>query len=260
MSKEISISSASVLELKAELLKLSQTTASSTHPKVITTSLKIQKPHNQKHPSNEQQETAGSEIESAYLALKRKESIYDQAVLDPIGAEQNKDHLVDFLIKDSPINESVSSNHVANIMNANDPWVETTDDFGRTRLIRSSQLKRTPPLQRDDPQDHRQRDDTQDHYYNKNEIRTMGVGFYQFSTDKEQRQQQLSDLNNLRQQTQIQRDHIESTKEAKRKAIQDRKQMLLEKRMVKKQKMEASSVDEPKLVEDVVQDFFKTLH
>ncbi|PHZ14408.1 uncharacterized protein RHIMIDRAFT_235187 [Rhizopus microsporus ATCC 52813] len=95
-----------------------------------------------------------------------------------------------------------------------DPWVEYEDEFGRTRTVRQSQLPKLLPEEKpkskeDDyiPRyDYEIGDELADishinHYDADAEIRTKGVGFYRFSKDEEEREEQMAKLNKLRQET-----------------------------------------------------------
>ncbi|KAK4519847.1 uncharacterized protein ATC70_010091 [Mucor velutinosus] len=122
----------------------------------------------------------------------------------------------------------------------NDPWVEFEDEFGRTRIIRRSELPSTEQQQhhhRSDDSDYdseeeenkayliaQQRYKAADrsdmsHYEAGREIRTKGVGFYQFSKDEQERQAQLDKLNRLRTET-------ENARNSQASASSKRKQML----------------------------------
>ncbi|KAL9551428.1 hypothetical protein MBANPS3_004272 [Mucor bainieri] len=122
-----------------------------------------------------------------------------------------------------------------------DPWVEFEDEFGRTRIIRRSELPSTEQQQ----QHHRHSDDSDydseeeenkayliaqqrykaadrsdmDHYEADREIRTKGVGFYQFSKDEQERRAQMDKLNRLRTET-------ENARNSQASASSKRKQML----------------------------------
>ncbi|KAF9365032.1 hypothetical protein BGX34_011704 [Mortierella sp. NVP85] len=115
-----------------------------------------------------------------------------------------------------------------------DPWVEHVDEFGRTRLVRQSEIPRPEPMEEahqtlgirnpanpfpvfrnHDAIDKEEwiRDATGDmmapgysmantvrHYDNTKERRTHGVGFYAFSHDEDERQRQMRELQEIRSQ------------------------------------------------------------
>ncbi|CAO0799088.1 unnamed protein product [Mucor circinelloides] len=120
----------------------------------------------------------------------------------------------------------------------NDPWVEFEDEFGRTRIIRRSELPSTEQQQhRSDDSDYDSEEEenkaylirqqrykaadrsNMDHYEADREIRTKGVGFYQFSKDEQERRAQLDKLNRLRTET-------ENARNSQASASSKRKQML----------------------------------
>ena len=68
------------------------------------------------------------------------------------------------------------------------------------------------------------------HYDASKEIRTKGVGFYQFSKDNEGRKKEMEALERERAETEKGRREREERKEAKRKQIEERKKMIASKR------------------------------
>ncbi|KAG0958348.1 hypothetical protein G6F32_000394 [Rhizopus arrhizus] len=95
---------------------------------------------------------------------------------------------------------------------ADDPWVEYEDEFGRTRTVRQSQLPNMTVQEEENREDMMLRPDYEmgdglasrahiKHYDADKEIRTKGVGFYRFSKDEEEREEQLAKLNKLRDET-----------------------------------------------------------
>ncbi|KAI9361838.1 hypothetical protein BD770DRAFT_360503 [Pilaira anomala] len=114
-----------------------------------------------------------------------------------------------------------------------DPWVEYEDEFGRTRIVRRSELpKRSPspePYYSDEESGYSmERPDyekesvdrfSMNHYEADREIRTKGVGFYGFSKDEHERREQLAKLNQIREET-------ENARKSAASASDKRKQML----------------------------------
>ncbi|KAF9977659.1 hypothetical protein BGZ73_005375 [Actinomortierella ambigua] len=113
-----------------------------------------------------------------------------------------------------------------------DPWVEHVDEFGRTRLVRQSELPPPPSPPREHPESYQstnpfpvfrrqdmmappptrsslygEYDDSSSkigraaHYDSKKERRAQGVGFYTFSKDEEERRAQMEQLRNIRAET-----------------------------------------------------------
>ncbi|KAF1805824.1 hypothetical protein V8B55DRAFT_1488411 [Mucor lusitanicus] len=118
-----------------------------------------------------------------------------------------------------------------------DPWVEFEDEFGRTRIIRRSELPSTEQRHRSDDSDYDSEEEEKkaylvaqqrykaadrsnmNHFEADREIRTKGVGFYQFSKDEQERQAQMAKLNRLRAET-------ENARSSQASASSKRKQML----------------------------------
>ncbi|KAG5456057.1 MAG: hypothetical protein BJ554DRAFT_4311, partial [Olpidium bornovanus] len=120
-----------------------------------------------------------------------------------------------------------------------DPWVEYTDEFGRVRVARRSQvLKEEPPptgpdgallpemmsedmrremeRRRGEADAHAEIERGPLHYDASKEVRTKGVGFYKFSTAEEERAVQMEELNAIRQKTEMQRALHRSVKDRRR--------------------------------------------
>ena len=68
------------------------------------------------------------------------------------------------------------------------------------------------------------------HYDASKEVRTKGVGFYQFSKDAEGRKKEMQALEKEREETEKLKKEREERKEKKRKDIEERKRMIAEKR------------------------------
>ncbi|KAF2432350.1 hypothetical protein EJ08DRAFT_648137 [Tothia fuscella] len=69
-----------------------------------------------------------------------------------------------------------------------------------------------------------------EHFDSKKEIRTKGVGFFQFSADAEERKKQMEDLEKERQETERRRMETLKRKEDRKKEIEERRQAILQKR------------------------------
>lgn len=68
------------------------------------------------------------------------------------------------------------------------------------------------------------------HYDATKEVRTKGVGFYQFSGDKEGRAQEMENLERERKETERRREEREQAKAKRKKEIEERRQALRERR------------------------------
>ena len=67
------------------------------------------------------------------------------------------------------------------------------------------------------------------HYDTRKEIRTLGTSHYQFSRDEETRAQEMARLKEARLDTIQQRDSAAQKKEARKRELEDRKRLILEK-------------------------------
>ncbi|KAG0328511.1 hypothetical protein BG000_000464 [Podila horticola] len=104
-----------------------------------------------------------------------------------------------------------------------DPWVDYVDEFGRTRVVRQSEIPKPPrePEYRENPGQNRS-DYVREggrHYDDTQERRARGAGFYAFSQNEEERQRQMKELLEIRSETvkkqQQQRTIQEKFREAK---------------------------------------------
>ncbi|KAF9172510.1 hypothetical protein BGX20_005470 [Mortierella sp. AD010] len=148
-----------------------------------------------------------------------------------------------------------------------DPWVEHVDEFGRTRLMRQSEIPKTQPVREErgapgihdpanpfpvfrnqdaidkqewikDATGEMKRSDggyslanTVRHYDNTLERRARGVGFYAFSQEEEVREKQMRELRELRQQTELKREQYRSLRDKRRDEIEARKKIIQQKRL-----------------------------
>ncbi|KAJ1560505.1 hypothetical protein HK096_008404, partial [Nowakowskiella sp. JEL0078] len=152
-----------------------------------------------------------------------------------------------------------------------DPWIEVADEFGRTRIIRTSEkggyIKRfvkegnsslsndnsdsTPTLVSNDMRLAMERERWEEearkemnepyirnvnHYNSKSEIRNLGVGFYQFAQSDEERKKQMNELKDMRNETINSRDITTQIQQIRKNKIEERKKLILEK---KKKKLES---------------------
>ncbi|KAF9420902.1 hypothetical protein BGZ94_008991 [Podila epigama] len=119
-------------------------------------------------------------------AMQRKMDLYERIQ----RGEELPDHLREEILKD--------------------PWVEHVDEFGRTRLVRQSEIPVPPPSEPGDKEGDRygrhdhageksfsSRDyvrSTNRHYDHTQERRTVGVAHMTFSKDEEERARQMKEL------------------------------------------------------------------
>ncbi|KAJ3054996.1 hypothetical protein HK097_000142 [Rhizophlyctis rosea] len=284
--KEISVSSASVVDLKAELFKKQQElVAEKARTGSSTTKAVSLKPIKGLPPKNKNVELRGAKdaieevetnatLESSWVALQRKTKLYEQLRKDMGGQDDHhgEESLVDFVRKtlvdheagkdsDSEDDEKREQDE------SDDPWVEATDEFGRTRVVRKSQLQAInqqfvkageagtdydgPQLMSEDMlreaerlkwEEEMKNASATKHYNRGNEIRTLGVGHYAFSQDEEERARQQAELKQMRNQTVAQRQSAERIKDARKEKIEERRRLLKE-RAAKRRKVDDGAVD-----------------
>ncbi|KAI9033552.1 hypothetical protein CLU79DRAFT_714438 [Phycomyces nitens] len=161
-------------------------------------------------------------------ALERKAKIYDEMSRQVNRDEDDEDVLIDFDRKywqQREMGSKKSQKRKQVEEDEDDPWVEHEDEFGRTRVIRKSQIpsrspspvrspsrSRSPSPRNFVPRDPDQLADRSSilHYEADREIRTKGVGFYTFAKDEEGREEQLEKLNALRRETEEARKNVQS--------------------------------------------------
>lgn len=235
-----------------------------------------------------------NKISASYIALKRKAENYDRMTRnggndgnDDDSEDEEDESLVDFGLKrfiQENVNNSgdggqdgsgsaVMINPVSGLVigDDEDPWIELTDDFGRTRVVRQSQAKsmtdRTPEfveeslleepvegfknneetagmqaiyLREQDRESKRQQIpetyksiyNQKPHFESNREIRQLGVGFYQFSHDEKERKTQQEGLKKIRATTELGQAH--DTKASRAAALESRKSKIRKLRNKKK--------------------------
>ncbi|KNC98192.1 uncharacterized protein SPPG_06594 [Spizellomyces punctatus DAOM BR117] len=274
--KEIAVNSSSVVDLKAELFRKKEEfereklrTGSSTLRAVSNKPIK--KPPKNKgveqraRQDEEEIQTLSSTLESSWVALQRKAKLYDKLVDEGGTGEDEKDEeaLVDFLQKsltDSDL--PAPSPDIEDV--GEDTWVEAVDEFGRTRIVRKDDVSKLglrfikegeaggngeneqgPSLVSDDMRREMEREQWEKearealasgHYDSRRENRTMGVGFYQFSQDDEERRKQMEELKDMRNETLESRTRAARMKDARKDKLDERKRLLKE-RAAKRRKV-----------------------
>ncbi|CAG8694831.1 5871_t:CDS:10 [Dentiscutata erythropus] len=214
-NRTIDISSASVVDLKAELFKqkeeFQKQKASANNQPVSAALRRVAKKSglwerqnkgvSERSQKDELEIIEAPTLEASRIAMERKAKLYDQLKKTGINDEKLAEEiLVDF---DRKALEHLSDDELKedkpNV--ENDPWVEYTDEFGRTRIVRNvedisaleqerrrweeaalEELKNGGPI----------------HYDETKEIRTKGVGFYRFSKDELEREEQMRTLKEMR--------------------------------------------------------------
>lgn len=203
------------------------------------------------------------------IALEKKAKMYEEmAQGEGLADEELNRHgdlcLVDF---DRKLYETVEvcggETHVKQTpplgIVPDEEWVEYVDHFGRTRNCHRTDLPEMEEMTRRLKEEEEMRKEEEEgvqgatieegppvvHYQNvqNREARSHGVGYFKFSKDEEQRQEQLSVLNKLRQQTGSQRKRREEIKE-KRKALLETRLAKVRQRKLKQMAEEAKNPQE----------------
>ena len=235
-----------ILSAKEEEFKLKRD-MNPTIPMYINTGQKYQKHQKNSNLPNYieiDKDDEHKELELSFIALKRKtieyEKLQDQGGIDP----DTDDLLVNFLEK-NPIKETNSKRLM------NDPWIEIIDEFGRNRLIRRSEKESF--VDNEDEQEEETAQVKERHFNSKKEVRTLGTGYYQFSLEGQERQEQMKQMNDLRSETIINKEKNELMKKQRQELLEKRRQELRDRKRENEIKMQARNQQR----EDVVDLMFK---
>ncbi|KAI8096344.1 uncharacterized protein BX664DRAFT_323715 [Halteromyces radiatus] len=216
-------------------------------------------------------------LEKSRIALERKAKIYDtlqrqHQQLNNLDDVENSDLLIDFDQKYFQQRDYDTSRKKKVIdkeeeRHSSDPWVEYEDEFGRTRVVRQSQLPR--PRSRSpspDPTTSRSFDIIEPadrshirHYVASQENRTRGVGHYSFAVDDEERQIQIANLNKLRQETEAARRKSRTASERRRAIIAKRAEHIHHRRAILRGKNKSTSQTSTTINEDNVTQLLQTM-
>ncbi|KAI8892431.1 hypothetical protein BC833DRAFT_611689 [Globomyces pollinis-pini] len=286
-AKPIQVGISSVLELKAILAqKESVLKGKQAHSSFVSNTSRIANVQKQtqnkgiqdrmqKDQVKELDESELGKLERSYEALKRKELLYDQM---KNNQTDNEELLVDFLMKydvedDEPVKKKTKK--IA-IVKAN--WVEETDEFGRTRLVKeeeaiklksdfvpagqssntnsnssepglmSSDMKRELERQQWEKEELGQAAPKRGIHFDSNwEKRSLGTGFFQFSQNEAERKAQFEELNSLRTETIQSRSRLQDAKERRQDRLKDRKALLAERARKRKANMDNSVQSTPEV-------------
>ncbi|RIA98753.1 hypothetical protein C1645_812442 [Glomus cerebriforme] len=280
-SKAFEISSTSVLDLKAELFKQKeefekQKVIANNQPVSAALRKAAKKPgiwerRNkgvlERSHRDELEKIDAPTLEASRSAMERKAKLYDHlsktGITDDVLAEEV---LVDFDRKawEQPSEDELTKDK----SKSEDPWVEYVDEFGRTRVARKSQVPKIespvigPTIPDGDSElsseemlleQVRQRWEEAArteldtgvgpiHYDETKEIRTKGVGFYRFSKDEGERQEQMRALKQLRLETELKRATRQTIKEKRKAQLNARMEMIRSKRQKRSCKTELTSI------------------
>lgn len=166
-------------------------------------------------------------LETSRAALERKARAYAKLQHGKQGGIET-DGLVDWDMKDEEEEEQEEGEEEPEADDPNDPLVEYEDEFGRTRMVRQSDLPRHTPHVPDEPYDNavygpatsfpvfhntprtlpipeRRATPEPEHFDADWDIRARGAAFYKFDANEEVRRTQQRDLQALRHETEAKR-------------------------------------------------------
>ncbi|ORX48871.1 hypothetical protein DM01DRAFT_244430, partial [Hesseltinella vesiculosa] len=145
-------------------------------------------------------------FEQSRSSLQKKAKLYDTLTNAHFDADQLENMellLVDFERKKPDAQTSPPEDS-----KRNDEWVECEDEFGRTRVVRKRALEKiSRPNTLDGNADIYSSESSFAsrahirHYDSRQENRTVGVGHYGFAQDNGEREEQMRNLKELREQT-----------------------------------------------------------
>ncbi|KAJ3262637.1 hypothetical protein HK103_000166 [Boothiomyces macroporosus] len=224
--KEIKISASSVLDLKAELSKKEAQVKQKSNPAVVTTRLKnVSKIV--KKPKLDMDDEEKSKLEASFVALSRKAQLYEQKQRDQ---DSDDEGLVDFQMKESA-GEIDTSN-----------WVQVTDEFGRTRLVKKDEIHQLEQPKNDTPVI---QTNSFAHFNVNYEHRNLGVVHYTLSQDDDVRKKQMDELVQMSKETEAVKYRIQKSRNDRQKAINERLELVRlrnRKRKEAKTKMQVDSL------------------
>lgn len=238
-SREIKVSTASVISLKAELSKRELSLKNlpkqqKTNPSKLKNMIIKNKGINDRIKKDSLSNNELSQLEQSWIQLNRKAKLYDemqeQGEADP---EEDQNLLVDFLMKNAK-------------NDLKEELIETVDEFGRTRLIKKPDIEESRSKIQGfvKSSDNLFNEDISGpsnlHFDARKERRAMGVGFYQFSQDQQQRQAQLNELNILRVNTIDSKNKAMEEKMSREQRIKNRKELIAKKSAKRKEARENS--------------------
>lgn len=255
------VSQASVLDLKAELARKQQEQSSgkpsSSKPSQKLTKLIGMERRNKGIEQRNQQDSLGrdelSKLEQSWISLQRKAELYDK--IKSGVEEENDEMLVDFMSKShDPTRLKPPLAKKPKPSRRGGDWVEVTDDFGRTRLVRQEEadaMNREKVVLAKEARENAIDDGEIQveaaldvHFESAREKRQLGVGFYQFSSNADTRASQFQDIQDLRSDTIDSKAKTDIAKMRKKERLELRTKVLEER--AKKRKLESddkSAVD-----------------
>ncbi|CAJ0902705.1 6399_t:CDS:2 [Entrophospora sp. SA101] len=143
-----------------------------------------------------------STLEASRKAMERKAKLYDQLVKTGIDDDTLADEvLVDFDRKAWEIFSATGSETTTKSVP-----VKYVDEFGRTRLAR----KKANVILEDELMEQLREKWEENALEELKQIRTKGVGFYRFSKDEQEREEQMNALKQLRDETETKRSESQS--------------------------------------------------
>ncbi|CAG8765285.1 37496_t:CDS:2 [Gigaspora margarita] len=276
-NRTIDISSASVIDLKAELFKqkeeFQKQKASANNQPVSAALRRVAKKSglwerqnkgvSERSQKDELEIIEAPTLEASRIAMERKAKLYDQLKKTGINDEKLAEEiLVDF---DRKALEHLSDDELdedkTNV--DNDPWGLTFMLINKIKTMYYVYSTLLPGEGEGDDisameQERRQWEEAAleelknggpIHYDETKEIRTKGVGFYRFSKDELEREEQMRALKEMRLETEAKRTNYQSIKEKRKAQLDARMAMIRAKRQKNTSVAESSSIQKevPKL-------------
>ncbi|KAJ3105057.1 SAM domain and HD [Phlyctochytrium bullatum] len=310
LSLQVNLETIQVVDLKAELFRTQESfekeklKAGATSIRATSTKVFKKPDYNpgvQQRAAKDEQEstTEHNSLQASWVALQRKAAEYDKLKKkaeagEDLGEDGDSDHdakdpdktlLVDFVEKTAQVQKSKPTSKRKPFDSDDDddddgkededPWVETVDQFGRTKIVRKSQADAMrmasgfvkssgnqaekgdadddgPTMvsadmrmqqDRENWEAEAREDITPLHYDVSKEIRTMGVGYYAFAKDETERQKQMEELKRIRDETINNRSKITIARDARKERLEERRALLRERKKKKIAQPEAITAD-----------------
>ncbi|KAJ3091614.1 hypothetical protein HK102_014100 [Quaeritorhiza haematococci] len=209
---------------------------------------------------DEEVTTAGPSVEAAFVQLQRKAKQYE--VMKNELAD-DEDCLVDFVMKQHADKSDTSPPRADKHKilakeggTTGELFQSSTREEGSAR--RNEEDSDQPSLMSADMVRERERSDWEanamaelerptTHYDNRKEIRQLGVGHYQFSTNEEERREQMRALKEAREETLLGRERAMLSKNARKEKLNERRKAIMEKAAAKRRKVDVTENGDVKL-------------
>ncbi|KAI9298929.1 hypothetical protein K502DRAFT_361933 [Neoconidiobolus thromboides FSU 785] len=176
-------------------------------------------------------------LELSKRTLEKKAKIYEKLLEEGKEFNEMDDNMLIDFEKKAWEQEGKTDNKKQD--EDSEAWVEYIDEFGRTRVGRREEVESLKPrndgpelLSKDMERElERQRWEKEmeeenaneyTHFDRDKELRNLGVGFYKFSKDEDERAEQIKELTKLRKETELKRSLHTSIQNIKKSKIEER--------------------------------------